>query len=192
MSDSVVNQQLTAATPDCPYTMHGAEVPAPGADLRGPDALAEVRARLDLARRWAARWKGVARRLKVRMTRRAVDSANVLIMAAEARGDEIREWRRAQGWSNAAWVLRRRADALQQGAARLQAALDSCMAQNARIQAEGNALADRIHVQATQLQAWREVCIVYGIPGDPEALRAALRHLVASACVGECEGRCGK
>lgn len=59
-----------------------------------------------------------------------------------------------------------------------------------RIQAEGNALAERLHQQATRLQAWREACRQYGIPDDPEALRAALRHLVASACVGDRGGRC--
>ncbi len=151
-------------TPDCPYTMHGADVPAPGADLHGPDALAELRDKLARARRWAARWKGVARRLKVRMARRAVDFGDVLIMAAEARGDEIREWRRAEGWSNAAWVLRRRADTLQQEV-------------------------DRLHEQATRLEPWREACRQYGIPEDPEALRAALRHLVSCICVGDCAGR---
>lgn len=155
-------------SPDCPYTMHGADVPAPNADLYGPDALAELRARLEEARRWAAAWKASARYNSASRKRTGG-------YYAQALSDRVGAQREAQFWAAEAQ--------------RLQRALASSNACCNRIQADGNHLADRLHEQATRLQAWREACRQYGIPEDPEALRAALRHLVSCVCVGDCDRR---
>ena len=66
------------------------------------------------------------------------------------------------------------ASALRREVARLSRALTSSNECCNRIQADGNALADRLFQQATVLQRWREVCLEFGIDPNPNGLRRSL------------------